>query len=307
VVRAETEVLAIRPRAGGGFAVETRGTFGGEKRTVLADKVVCAGGVMGTLPLLLKMQSDPAGLPALSPRLGDSVRTNSEALIGVVAPGRSDLSEGVAITSILHTDDHSHIEPVRYAAGSGFFRTMVLPHAPGPTVLARLAGAARGLAQQPGLWARALVVNDFAAHTQVLLYMRTLEGTLSLRLGRSAYTGFRRGVVTKLDDPTQRPQAFLEEATDLARRFAEKVGGVPMSMLTETLMGTPTTAHILGGACIGGGASDGVIDTSHRAFGYDGLYVIDGAAVSANPGVNPSLTITAMAERAMSLVPPKTT
>jgi cholesterol oxidase len=302
-VRAETEVVAIRPRDAGGFLVETKGTFGGAERTITADKVVCAGGVMGTMPLLLKMREDPAGLPKLSPRLGDFVRTNSEALIGVVSPGRDDLSEGVAITSILHTDDHSHIEPVRYAAGSGFFRTLALPHAPGPTVLARLASAARGLVRQPGLWARSLFVDDFARHSQVLLYMRALEGTLSLRLGRSAYTGYKRGVVTRLDDPSQAPQAFMREATDLAERFAKKVGGVPMSMLTETLMGTPTTAHILGGACIAGSAAEGVIDTKHRAFGYEGLYVIDGSSVSANPGVNPSLTITAMAERAMSFVP----
>jgi cholesterol oxidase len=306
-VRPETEVLAVRPRPGGGFVVETKDTFGGagSKRTFQADRVIFAGGVMGTIPLLLKMREDAGGLPALSAHVGDFVRTNSEALIGVVAPDRDDLSEGIAITSILHTDDHSHIEPVRYAAGSGFFRTMVLPHAPGPTVLARLAGAVRGFAHQPGLWARSFVVDDFAKRSQVLLYMRTLDGTLSLRMGRSAYTAFRRGLVTKLDDPSQAPRAFLAEATDLANRFAEKVGGVPMSMLTETLMGTPTTAHILGGACIGANASEGVIDTKHRVFGYDGLYVVDGAAVSANPGVNPSLTITAMAERAMSFVPPR--
>ncbi|HEX3770223.1 MAG TPA: GMC oxidoreductase, partial [Polyangiaceae bacterium] len=304
-VRPETEVTAVRERPGGGYVVETRGTFGGNAsvRTIVAGHVVFAGGVMGTLPLLLQMKDDPAGLPRLSPRLGDFVRTNSEALIGVVTPEHDDLSEGVAITSILHTDDHSHIEPVRYAAGSGFFRTMALPHAPGPTVLARLASALRGLMKAPGLWARALTIRDFARHSQVLLYMRALEGTLSLRLGRSAFTGFRRGVVTKLDDPTAAPQAFMKEATELAERFAAKVGGVPMSMLTETLMGTPTTAHILGGACIGASADEGVIDTQHRVFGYDGLYVIDGSSVSANPGVNPSLTITAMAERAMSFIP----
>ncbi len=306
-VRAETEVLAIRPRAGGGYVVEAKDTFGGSgtKHNLHADKVICAGGVMGTVPLLLKMQEESSGLPRLSARLGDFVRTNSEALIGVVAPDRDDLSEGVAITSILHTDDHSHLEPVRYASGSGFFRTMSLPHAPGPTALARLGSALRGLVKEPWLWARVLTVNDFARHTQVLLYMRALEGTLSLRLGRSLYTGYRRGVVTKLDDPGQAPQAFMTEATDLADRFAKKIGGVAMSMMTETLMGTPTTAHILGGACIGANAGEGVIDTKHRVFGYDGLYVIDGSSVSANPGVNPSLTITAMAERAMSFVPTK--
>ena len=106
-----------------------------------------------------------------------------------------------------------------------------------------------------------------------------------------------------LDDPKDAPQAFMEDATDLARRFAEKVQGIAVSMVSETLFGSPSTAHILGGACMGRSASEGVIDAQHRVFGYDGLYVIDGAAVSANPGVNPSLTITALAERAMSFIP----
>ena len=97
----------------------------------------------------------------------------------------------------------------------------------------------------------------------------------------------------------------MPEATDLARRFAEKIGGVTVSLLTETLLGVPSTAHILGGCCMGSSSADGVIDAQHRVFGYDGLYVLDGSAVSANPGVNPALTITALAERAMSLIPPR--
>ena len=128
---------------------------------------------------------------------------------------------------------------------------------------------------------------------------------MSMRLGRSARTGFARGLVTELDDPSQAPSAFIDEATDLARRWAEKVKGVAATMFTETLLGVPSTAHILGGCCMGADAGDGVIDKDHRVFGYDGLYVIDGSAVSANPGVNPSLTITALAERAMSKIPVK--
>ncbi len=299
-VLAETEVVAVRPRGAGGYAIET--AAGG---AFTADKVVFAGGVMGTIPLLLKMREDPAGLPNLSPQVGRFVRTNSEALIGVISPDSDDLAEGIAITSILHTDDHSHIEPCRYGPGSGFFRTLTLPQSSAPTTFGRIAGAVRGLLRHPILWARALTVSDYSSHSQVLLYMRTLEGTLSLELGKSVWTGLRRGLVTKLDDPTKAPSAFMEEATDLARRFAEKVKGVTVTLLTETLLGVPSTAHILGGACIGKDAADGVIDARHRVFGYDGLYVVDGAAVSANPGVNPSLTITAMAERAMSFVPAK--
>ncbi len=309
----ETEVNAVRPRPQGGYRVEVSGPSATEPHDpatfvpyFTADQVIFSGGVMGTVPLLLALKEDGRCLPKLSSRVGDFVRTNSEALCGIIAPlGDENFSKGVAITSILHTDEHSHIEPVRYAEGSGFFRTLVMPQAGGPTLFSRLASAARGVLKHPALWARAFTVKDFAKQSQVLLYMRALEGTLSVRLGRSVFTGFQKGLVSVLDDPENRPRANLPEARELANRFAEKVGGVAATLLTETLFDVPTTAHILGGACMGDSAETGVIDHQHRVFGYPGLYVIDGSAVSANPGVNPSLTITALAERAMSFIPPK--
>jgi cholesterol oxidase len=312
-VVAETEVTAVRPRPQGGYRVEVSGKGAprdadapGHVPYFTTDQIVFAGGVMGTIPLLLAMKEDPRGLPKLSDRLGDFVRTNSEALCGVIAPeAEESFAKGVAITSILHTDDHSHIEPVRYAEGSGFFRLLVAPQSSGASLLGRLASVVRGVASKPGLWARAFAVDDFARKSQVLLYMRALEGTLSMRLGKSVFTGFRKGLVSVLDDPESRPRANLPEARELARRFAEKVQGVAATLLTETIFDVPTTAHILGGACMGDGPEVGVIDHRHRVFGYPGLYVIDGSAVSANPGVNPSLTITALAERAMSFIPAK--
>jgi cholesterol oxidase len=301
-VRAETDVVAVRPRAtGGGYVVELAG---GD--AVPAARVIFSGGVMGTLPLLLKMREDPKGLPLLSPRLGEMVRTNSEALIGVIVPDPAEpLSHGVAISSILHTDEHSHIEPCRYGAGSGFFRTLVMPHAPAPTVFGRLASVGRSLMRDPLKWARALTVKDFASRSQILLYMRTLEGTLTLKLGRGVTTGGRKGLISTLPAGAPAPKAFMEEATDLGQRFAEKAGGVLVSLATETLLGVPSTAHILGGCVMGADRGEGVIDARHRVFGYDNLWVVDGSAISANPGVNPSLTITALAERAMSQIPAK--
>ncbi len=309
----ETEVTSVRPRPQGGYRVEVTGRFAarpddapGHVPYFTADQVIFAGGVMGTVPLLLAMKEDARCLPKLSPRLGDFVRTNSEALTGVIAPDSDEsFAKGVAITSILHTDEHSHIEPVRYAEGSGFFRLLTMPQSSGASLLARLASVVRNVAAKPGLWARAVAVDDFARRSQVLLYMRALEGTLSMRLGKSLFTGFRKGLVSILDDPANRPRANLPEARELASRFADKVGGVAATLLTETVLDVPTTAHILGGACMGDGPDAGVIDHRHRVFGYPGLYVIDGSAVSANPGVNPSLTITALAERAMSFIPPK--
>jgi cholesterol oxidase len=308
-VRPETEVTAVRAIYGGGYRVETKPTFGkGDTTELSADRVILAGGVMGTMPLLLQMKEDSEGLPRLSDRVGDFVRSNSESLIAVLSPKKNtNFSKGVAITSILHTDDHSHIEPVRYGEGSGFFRTLLAPHSPGPTVLSRLWGGVVAFARQPIRWLRALFVSDLAKHSQVLLYMRTLEGTLRMRLGREWRTGYRRGLVTEVDDPSQAPSAFMEEATDLAERFAEKTEGVTTTLMTETLLGVPSTAHILGGACMGASAETGVINANHEVFNYPGLYVIDGSAISANPGVNPSLTITTLAERAMSLIPAKQT
>ena len=306
-VLAETEVTSVAPKEGGGYRVKTKGSFD-EKHTdeFTGDRIIFAGGVMGTIPLLLQMKEDPDGLPLLSDRLGDFVRSNSEALFGIIAPGKDvNFTKGVAITSILHTDDHSHIEPVRYGPGSGFFRLLMVPHAPGPNAFVRVLRAFGMFARKPLRWLRAFFVRDSSKHTQILLYMRTLEGSLRMKLGRSWLTGFRRGLVTEIDDPSQAPQAFIPEATKLAETFADKVDGVASTVITETLMGVPSTAHILGGACMGGSAEAGVIDPNHEVFNYPGMYVIDGSSISANPGVNPSLTITALAERAMSLIADK--
>jgi cholesterol oxidase len=304
---AETEVKAVRPRDGGGYAAEAEAGLGRhtEHRRFTADRVFLAGGVLGTVDLLLAMKDDPRGLPRLSPRTGELVRTNSESLIAVITERRdADLSKGVAIGSILHTDEHSHLEVVRYGAGSGFFRLLMAPHAPGETPAQRLGRAASAVARHPLRMLRAGLVPDLARFSQILLYMRSLEGTLSLRRQRGLRTGLQPGLATELSPGATPPAAFIPEATALAERYAEKLGGVAMNMVTETVQGIPSTAHILGGACIGKTADEGVVDERHEVFGYPGLFVVDGASVSANPGVNPSLTITALAERALSLVPP---
>jgi cholesterol oxidase len=307
-IRAEHEVDWIRPAkpSDDGARYEVEALVGlprwwrrRARIALRARNVVLAGGVLGTVPLLLKLKADRGGLPGLSDRVGDFVRTNSEVLIGVVSERRDRVaSEGVAITSIVHTDERSSLEPVRYSEGSGFFRLLMAPHAPGSWVGARLAAAVRSVLRRPLRFLKSLTVRDHARHTLILLYMRTVDGHLSLRPGG---TGGR--LRTRLAHGPA-PTAALPEATDLAERVAEKVDGFPASLATETLFGTPTTAHILGGAVMGAGPEEGVIDEGHRAFGYPGLYVVDGSTVSANPGVNPSLTITALAERAMERIPP---
>jgi cholesterol oxidase len=301
VVQPDTKVNAVRPRTGGGYEVlaELSSETGKTRLRFSATKVVLSGGVLGTVSLLSKMHLDKKGLPNLSPRVGEKVRTNSEALIGVITPRTDvDLSEGIAITSIFHTDAHSHVEPVRYGSGSGAFRMLVSPHVAQGGLGSRLMSGLKRFAKDPLTWAKVTAVDDWAKHTQILLYMRTLDGSLALRRLPGGALGT---TVTEGEAPT----ASIPEATEIADRFAQKLGGVPASILSETLFGIPSTAHILGGAVIGKTEDDGVIDVNHEVHNYPGLYVVDGAAVSANPGVNPSLTITAMAERAMSRIPAK--
>jgi cholesterol oxidase len=149
-----------------------------------------------------------------------------------------------------------------------------------------------------------VLARDYSKQSMILLYMRTLDGYLSMRRGRGLMTALRKGLTTALKAGPA-PTANIPEAAELAQRVAKKLDGMAMSLANETVLGIPTTAHILGGACMGDSPETGVIDSRHRVYGYEGLYVIDGSAVSANPGVNPSLTITALAERAMSFIPAK--
>ena len=319
-IHADTEVTWIRPLegerdsshqgSGSGFEISARERISAFRRKSLslrAKNVILAGGALGTGELLGRLKESSKGLPLLSERVGDRVRTNSEVLMAVTS-GRKDLemSEGVAITSFLRTDDQSALEPCRFGRGSGFLRLLGTPHASGRTLWARLSSSGRRLLASPVRSLQALLVRDWARRTAVLLYMRTHEGFIRLKPGRKLTALFRRGL-TSAPGEGPLPTAHIPEATALGESFAQEVDGYLGSLLTETLFGIPTTAHILGGACMGSSAEDGVIDHQHRVFGYPGLYVVDGSAVSANPGVNPSLTITALSERAMSFIPEKNT
>lgn len=317
-VHPDTEVTHVRPLPGGGYEVEalhgdSAFRFRRAKRRYTAQRVIFAGGVTGTIDLLLQLKRRPDGLPRLSDNLGHYVRTNSEALLAITSTaermkelGTDDLSRGLAIGSIYHTDEHSHLEPVRYSKGSGFFKILGAPHGPGDTLGQRLKASVKQVAAHPRKLARSYFGPDWARHTMILLYMRSLEGHIRLKRGRSWLGLFRKSTISQLSQGPA-PTASIPEATALAYRVADKLDATPTSMTTETLLGIPTTAHILGGACMGADAAEGVIDSQHRVFGYEGLYVIDGSAVSANPGVNPSLTITALAERAMTFIAAKET
>ncbi len=301
-IQAESEVYDVQPLDGEdgrqGYRVKWKSTVSvfRKKGEYRCRGVVFAGGALGTVNLLLKLKKK--SLPQLSPRLGFRVRTNSESLVGVTTFDKTiEFSHGVAIGSILQTDEHSHLEPVRYPSGSGFWRLLMSPMAHGSNLFTRLAKVLWDLISHPVKNLRIYLVWDWAKRTQILLYMRTIDSTL--RFSRGLF-----GMKTSPDAGTP-PTAFMKEAKELAERYARLVNGKPMVLLTETVTGLPTTAHILGGAVMGRNPQEGVIDCDHRVFGYRNMYICDGSAISANPGVNPSLTITALAERAMSKIPPK--
>ncbi len=300
-VLAEKEVYDIVPLGedgAGGYRVKWRSStkFIKSKGEFKTKGVVFSGGVLGTVPLLLKLKH--GSLPNLSDKLGEGVRTNSESLLGVSVPEKdATFSDGIAITSILHLDEESSVEPVRYPSGSGFWRLMMFPMLDGKNWAVRLAKVFAELIQRPLKWAKLYFIPDWAKHTQILLFMQTIDSTLRFEKGI-----FR--MKTKVSKG-KAPTAFIPEAQKTARRFAEIVGGTPQALLSETLFGIPTTAHILGGATMGKDKNEGVIDKNNRVFGYRNMFVCDGSMISANPGVNPSLTITAITERAMSKIPNK--
>ncbi len=300
-IRSQSEVFDVAPIDG--YAGATGYRVRWKSSTALLGKVryqtttrgvVFAGGVLGTIPLLLKLKK--SSLPRLSDMVGRSIRTNSESLSGVMTfDPETVFSDGVAIGSILHTDAFSHLEPVRYPSGSGFWRLMMAPMVQGRNIFSRFFKILWDLIRHPILNLKALFVRDWAKKTQILLYMRTLDSTLRFSLGRL-------GMKSSMEEGPA-PTAFMPEAKELAERYGEIVNGKPYVLLSESLLGIPTTAHILGGAVMGQDASEGVMDRDNRVFGYTNMLVCDGSMISANPGVNPSLTICALSERAMKLVP----
>ena len=271
-----------------------------------ARNVIVSAGVVGTVELLLKCRDEDKTLPRLSPMLGESVRSNSEALMGVTARDRTqDFSQGVAISSHFWADEVTSVEPCRYPPGSSFMRSLIWPlegyGSQGTTFWGRVWASLRHLFRKPGDFLHTRLLPHWAERDTVLLIMQTVENKMSFRRGRTLTVGGRKGVYTERDPEDPIP-ACVDAGSDVVRRFAQKVDGVPWVGLND-LLGIPNTAHILGGCPIGADEKCGVVDVRHQVFNYPGLYVADGSVVPANLGVNPSLTIAAMTERAMSFIP----
>ena len=308
-VLAETRVTDVRPlggpdaRGAQGYALALeRSTAWLRKgrRTITAQHVIVAGSALGSMELLMRCKAR-GSLPALSARLGHEVRTNAESLVGVRFPGkRYDLSTGIAIGSGIHIDAYTHVEATRYSRGSdvlGLIATLMVSGRGWLRILRWLGSAFR----HPIRFARATWPFGFARQTLIFLVMQTLDASLRMRLARRWFWPFAR----LLSSEGARIPTNIPQANAFAERAARELGGVPITSSFEILFDLPMTAHCIGGCVMGADAERGVIDHQHRVFGYQGLYVIDGSAVGANLGVNPSLTIAALAERAMSFIPAK--
>ncbi|GAA2530387.1 GMC oxidoreductase [Streptomyces koyangensis] len=308
-----TSVVAVTEDSRGGFAVRTLPTNAkrkGRGRTFTARRVVLAAGTYGTQTLLHRMK-DTGLLPHLSDKLGTLTRTNSEGLVGAQTTDRRyrklhgtekvDFTKGVAITSSVHPNDSTHIEPVRYGKKSNAMGGLTILQVPYAENSSRVAGFLANCAKHPLLVLRSLSNRRWSERTIIGLVMQSLDNSLTTYRKPK---GLGKGLLTARQghgapNPTQ-----IKEAGEAATAIAAEINGFAGSNIGE-LMGTPLTAHFLGGCPIGATADEGVIDPYHRLYGHPGITVVDGSAVSANLGVNPSLTITAQAERAASLWPNK--
>ena len=302
-VHALTTVTAVRPLDGGGYEIETRRTNKRFRphRKLRARQVVFAASTMGTQKLLHKMR-DSGDLPRVSQRLGLLTRTNSEALLGAISDGKDiDYSEGVAITSSFHPNEYTHIEPVRYGKGSNAMSLMqtVLTDGSGPK--ARWRVWLREMWNQKRNLFKLYDLRHWSERTVIALVMQTHDNSITTYTKRGLLG--RKRLTSRQGHGAPNP-AFIPEGHEAVQRMAKHMPGTAGGTIGEPF-NVPLTAHFMGGACIGDSAETGVIDPYHRLYGHDGLHVVDGSAITANLGVNPSLTITAQAERAMSFWPNK--
>jgi cholesterol oxidase len=317
----ETKVVDVRPLAGvngdgGDQNSANDGRYGYEVSTVnslawwtrrpkrfTCRGVVFAASSLGTMELLFRLKEKR--LPNISDQLGKRVRTNSESLIGVRVPGcPEDLSKGVAIGSGIYIDENTHIEAVRYPGGSdamSFLSTILTGGRPGQSrVLPWLRNLAMSFLRHPFKTVRLLQPFRWARECVILLCMQALDGHIDMGWRRSRLWPFRKILVSR----GERVPTYIPRANEFAEKFARLSGGTAMSMLTEILFDVPGTAHCVGGCAIAGSRQTGVVDPRNRVFGYKNMYICDGSVVAANLGVNPSLTIAALSERAMSFIQP---
>jgi cholesterol oxidase len=272
-----------------------------DRRTLTARGVVVAAGALGTNRLLQRCRLG-GSLPRVSHRLGELVRTNSEAILAVTVPPDypDDLTKRVAISSSIYPDPYTHIETVTYGEAGDSMSTLYTLLVGDGTRVTRPLKLVGQIVRHPVKFAQALWPKGWSRRTIIVLVMQTLDNAIALRptLTRSGDVRLQTE-----QDPERPNPTFIPVANEAAEWLAQRTGGIAQSSVMEALLNIPSTAHILGGAVIGADPDHGVVDAHQRVFGYENLLVCDGAAVPANVGVNPSLTITALAEHAMSRIP----
>lgn len=301
----DTTVTSLSPLPGGRWAVSTLPTGRrGPVRRLVADQVVVAAGAWGTQSLLHRLKADGT-LPRLSDRLGALTRTNSESLGGAARRVRGwrrhePLNSGVAITSSVWLDDHTHLEPVRYGRGSNLMGLLATVLTDGGGRVPRPVRWFGQVLRHPARVASVLTgLGSWSQRTVIGLVMQTGDASITVASRRTRLGRWR---LTSTPGDGEPNPTWIPQANAAYRRMAAHVGGGAFSSLGE-IVDVPMTAHFIGGCTIGTSPADGVVDPYHRVFGYDGLHVLDGSTISANLGVNPSLTITAQAERACALWP----
>jgi len=310
-VMAERTVLDIRPLGSpdGADGYEVESVRSGawlrkDRRVHRARGVVVAAGPLGTNKLLQRCRLK-GSLPNISSRLGELVRTNSESILTVTVPEDypEDLIKRVAITSSIYPDQHTHIETVTYGNDGDSMHYLYTLLVGDGTRLTRPLKLLAQILRHPKRLAQVLFPKHYSRRTIILLVMQTLDNAIALRPRQGPFGSFW---LSTEQDPERPNPTFIPIANKTAEWFAERTGGIAQSSVTEALFNVPSTAHILGGAVIAPDPARGVIDARQRVFGYQSLLVCDGSAIPANVGVNPSLTITALAEHAMSYVPAAT-
>ena len=306
-IQPESRVVDVRPLHGGGYELVIERSIGilARRRTLRVRGVVVSGGWYGTVDLLMRCK-ERGTLGKLSRRLGSYLRTNSEALLGVRSNRPDvDYSKGIAITSGVFVDDKTHIEVVRYPRGSDALAPLATVLTDGGGWLPRPLRWLGTIIRHPLQFLRSVIPFGWAQKSAILLVMQPVDNHLAYRLRRPWYWPFSKKLDSAPGEGEPAP-TYIPIANLVAKKLATKMEGTPQSGLLEVLLGKASTAHILGGCPIGLTAEDGVVDPQSRAFGYDDLYIVDGSVIPANLGVNPSLTITAMAEHAMTHVPART-
>ncbi len=304
-VMCERKVQLVRPLSGKGYEVTMQDPFGrrSSTETLTASKVVIAAGVLGSLELLFRCREDYRTLPQISRFMGSRVRTNSEAVVGVLSrEPDADLSRGTSISSHFHANERTHITQNRFPQSYGFMRFVLGPmvddERPGMRALKVIMYFLLHPIEATTAWRARRFTRRFTA----LTVMQSADNQLSLRYGRNWRSPLKKQLFSESAGSRMVP-TYLREANDAARAIARHTGGWPTNLIHESVFNVSTTGHIIGGCDIASDPDSGVIDTNHEVFGYPGLYVLDASALPVNVGVNPSLTITAMAERWASLIP----